>query len=468
MSETNSLRPPVISVLGHVDHGKTSLLDAIRHTNVTASESGGITQHIGAYQVTHNDRLLTFIDTPGHAAFSAMRARGGQASDICILVVAADDGVMPQTRESINHIKNAGVPFVVALNKIDLEGVNPDRIKLELANEGVLVEGFGGNIPICPVSAKTGKGLSELLDVLILMADLENLTSDPDGTLEALVIESSLDRHKGPIATLIVQRGTLKLGDSLILKTGGKPSKVKALLDWQGNNITAATPSTPVQVLGFTDVPPVGSTITKEGYVVQTDVIERKESAETKLNVIIRADVAGTLEAIVNSMPEDVHIVLSDTGAITESDVLLAQTTDARIIGFRTKPMPSAKKLAQIEKIHIDFYSTIYDLLDNVKELVAAQIEKDKTPEPAAIAKVIQVFVGNDKIIAGCRVEKGIFKLHDKIKVMRGDELIAETFISQLKIGRNDVPKVTLGQECGLVTGAPIDFKVEDSLLSAL
>jgi translation initiation factor IF-2 len=465
--DSNVTRPPIISVLGHVDHGKTSLLDKIRQANVAAGESGGITQHIGAYQVERSGRLLTFIDTPGHAAFSAMRARGGQASDLAILVVAADDGVMPQTRESIQHIRNAAIPFVVAVNKIDLERANLDKVKMDLANEGVLVEGFGGNIPICPVSAKSGQGIEELLDVLLLLADLEELKGDANAPVEAIVIESSLDRHRGPVATVIVKNGSLDVGDQLYTDKDSKPSKVKALLDWQGNQIKSASPSTPALILGFTSVPPVGAFVTETGLVdAQTHATHEVNEEDVRFSVILRADVAGTLEAIIGSLPKEVKIIGSDTGPVNESDVTLAQTTGARIICFRVKPSPAAKKLAEIENIRIDSFTTIYDLLDTIKENVDTILESEKAPPPTGQARVLQLFDYNGKAIIGCRVFEGKVKKRDKVRVMRGTELVGEAYITSIRVGREDKDEVIPPTECGLMLSESIDIRPDDTVLS--
>lgn len=467
MADKQKNRPPVISVLGHVDHGKTSLLDYIRKANVAAGESGGITQHIGAYQAVHNGRTLTLIDTPGHEAFSAMRQRGGQAADLAILVVAADDGVMPQTKESIEHIKNAKVPFVVVVNKIDLPNANPEQVKGQLAQEGVLVEGFGGNVPIALVSAKTGQGVPELLDLLLLMADLEDLPDDPEAPLLALVIESSLDAHKGPLATVLVKHGTLKVGDQLQLGEGGKPSKVKALLDWTGKRVEKATPSMPVQVLGFNSVPTVGSVITLEGVRDEHKLQEHQtDGVENHLPILLKADVGGTLEAIVDSLPAEIELIGQGTGAINESDVLLAQTTKATIVGFRVRPNASAKKLATIEKIKILSFTTIYDLLDQIKKMVEGLIEANKEPEPTGEARVVQLFDYKGTQIVGAKVSAGIIRVNDELTVWRGEKEIGKTKVTSLRIGREDKNKITVGQECGIITSPELDIKADDKLSS--
>lgn len=466
-TETKTTRPPVISVLGHVDHGKTSLLDYIRSAHVAAGESGGITQHIGAYQATYKDRLLTLIDTPGHQAFGAMRARGGQAADLAVLVVAAEDGVMPQTKESINHIKTAGIPFVVVINKIDLPNANPDQVKGQLAQEGVLVEGYGGNIPVALVSAKTGKGIPELLDVLLLMADLEELESDADGELEAMVIESNLDSHKGPVATLLVKKGTLKLGEQLISSEGGKPSKVKALLDWQGQRIESAGPSTPILVLGFNEVLPVGALVTHEGVTLAKPLQEdAKEAATISIPMLVKADFAGTLEAVLGSLPKEITVIGSGTGPIGEADVLLAQTTKSKIVGFRVKPITSAKRLSEIEGVPILTFTTIYDLLENIEELVKAGIEAAKAPGPTGSAKVVQMFEHNGVTIIGAKVTSGIIRVGDSVTVKRKGEEKGTSVVKTLRIGRDNKDRVTINQEFGLVPEEKLDIKAEDDIIA--
>jgi len=473
-------RPPIIAVLGHVDHGKTSLLDAIRQTNVAAGESGGITQHIGAYQVAFNNQLITFIDTPGHAAFTAMRARGGQTADLAILVVAADDGVMPQTKESISHINSAGIPFVVALNKTDLPGVQVDRVKGQLAEADVLVEGFGGNVPIVEISATKKINIDKLLEVLLLLAELQELKADTKGTLEAVVIESNLDKHQGPLATIIVKNGSLKPGESITtvptnLKDNPITGKTKALTDWQGQSLPIATPSTPCQVLGFSSVPPVGSIITHQDTLSElktklqqttSSEINSSPADETSQNIILKTDVVGTLEAISGSLPEKIHLLHAGTGAISESDVLLAGTSAARIYGFRTKPTPSAKKLAQIDKVSIQTFETIYDLLDNLKELSNKTLSEQQRETVNGEATILKIFNLPELTVFGCHLDSGTIKVGDKIHLQRADGSSKNAIITSLKIGTKDVQKVSLNQEFGATITPVLDAKASDKIIS--
>lgn len=471
-------RPPIITILGHVDHGKTSLLDAIRHTNVTASETGGITQHIGAYQVDFQGSLLTFIDTPGHAAFSAMRSRGGQIADIAVLVIAADDGVKPQTQESIEVIKSSNIPFVVAITKSDLPEANPIKVKTDLTQEAVLVEGFGGNTPVVEVSAKTGANLDLLLETLILLGQLQDLNADPDATLEAIVVESSLDRHKGPVATLIVKNGTLKLGDSLAsIPTSTDPviysAKVRALTNWQGTSQPQATPSTPIQVLGFASPPPVGAIITTLGAqasfkpnTLTPASISGEPKSVTSLRLIIKADVVGTLEAIISSLPADqTEILLAQTGPVTESDVLLADTTKAFILAFRVPVSTSAQKLSQIDHVTIYSYGTIYELLEAIPILLAASVKEHEYELELAQIKVLKIFNLNNQVIVGSTVLSGSLSLDDQIRITRGEQVIGEAKVASLRIGREAKDKVKKGEEFGLVLDTPIPAQAGDLIL---
>ncbi len=474
-----SPRPPIIAVLGHVDHGKTSLLDAIRKTNVAGGESGGITQHIGAYQVTYHDRLITFIDTPGHAAFTAMRARGGQIADLAVLVVAADDGVMPQTRESISHINSANIPFVVALNKIDLPDSRPERVKGQLAEAGVLVEGFGGNVPIIEVSATRQTNLDLLLENLLLLADLQEIKADPDGILKAVVIESNLDKNRGPLATVIIKNGTLSPGDFLttVPTKPNEPAitaKARALIDWQNQNLKNALPSTPVRVLGFSTVPPVGAIITRPETLDQIQTQITTTSAEVfsitknpdRLNIILKADVVGTLEAIIGNLPENIHLVHAGTGSVNESDILLADTSSARIYGFRVKPTPSAKKLAEIEKVPISYFDTIYDLLDLLKDLSQKKTDELNKEIILGEAKVLKIFNLPEFQVIGALVTSGSISQGDNIHLQRADGSIKNAKITSLKIGTKNIDKAKKDQEFGLIISPKLDAKPDDLIIA--
>ncbi len=454
---TTATRPPVVTILGHVDHGKTSLLDRIRHASVAAGEIGGITQAIGAYQIEHNGQKITFIDTPGHAAFSAMRRRGGQTADVAVLIVAADDSVMPQTKESIEHIKSAGIPFVVAVNKTDLPGVNPERVKTDLANEGVFVEGYGGNVPIVNISAKTGAGVDELLEVILLLAELEELKdSSQDTPAIALVVESSMHPQKGPLATLLVKKGTFRKNDPLYdgqIDYG----KIRSMIDYSGQFLDTATPSTPFQVIGFSAVPNVGDLITNAPSAARTsktnlgisDVIN-----EEKPTIILKADVQGSLEAITESIKDQANIVSGSVGQVTDSDIETAIASQAEILGFNSKMSASVARLAEIEHVKFTNFRIIYQLFDYLKEL---QEEKQAQAAPKIItvgeAKVLKVFNFAGTIVYGCMVTSGKLSIGDTV----GDSRIAS-----LKVGKNDVTEVKKDQECGLTLTPSIDLKAGD------
>ena len=404
-NETKATRPPVVTILGHVDHGKTSLLDRIRHANVAAGEIGGITQAIGAYQIEHNGKPITFIDTPGHAAFSAMRARGGKAADVAILIVAADDSVMPQTRESIEHIKNAKIPFVVAVNKVDLPGANTEKIKADLANCGVYVEGYGGNVPIVHISAKSGQGVDDLLEVILLLAELEELkdTSNVDPA-SALVVESSLHPQKGPLATLLVKLGTFKKNDDLYLGNQNI-GKIRSMIDYSGKTVVTASPSTPVQIIGFSKVPDVGEIIAASpSERLESAIIATQSDQSIDLpNIILKADVQGSLEAIVSAIKDQVNIISSQVGLVTDTDIANAAASGAEIIGFNTKMSSPVAKLAEVEKVKFSNFRIIYQLFDYISEI---KEKKQSEMAPKLVengqAKVLKVFNFGAVIVFGC------------------------------------------------------------------
>lgn len=462
----NKPRPPIVTVLGHVDHGKTTLLDNIRNTHVQLSETGGITQHIGAYQVKKNNRLITFIDTPGHAAFSAMRARGGQVADLAILVVAADDGVKPQTQESIDHINKAGIPFIVAINKVDLPQADVEKTKTQLAQHNVLVEGFGGNIPVVEISAKKGTNIDKLLETLLILADLEELTADPSAPWQAIVIESELDRKIGPLATVIVKNGTLRVGDAITLPEQTKSSKIRSLLDFNGQAIKQASPSTPVQILGFNSVPAVGTIITANGSQLEKPTAQKvKTQTEIEIPVILKADTIGTLEAIADALPPEYKIIDSSTGAIAESDILLADTTSASIFGFRVTTTASAKKLAKIENVSVKTFASIYDILDEANDTIAKKQEQLDQPQPTAAAKVLKIFNIATSQIIGARIVEGEFTLNQSIQIFRNQKPLSQAKIVSLRIGNQDQTSVTTGQECGLILKPSLDIKPDDVII---
>lgn len=456
-------RPPVITVLGHVDHGKTSLLDRIRKANVAARELGGITQAIGAYQIDHHGQKITFIDTPGHAAFSAMRARGGRVADVAILIVAADDGVMPQTKESIEHIKAAGIPYVVAINKVDLPQANVQKVKSDLAEVGEYVEGYGGNVPVVEISAKTGVGIDQLLETVLLLAELEELSDTSGEPTSAVVIESQLHPHKGPVATLLVKTGKLSVKD--VLYSGAqKIGKIRSLSLASGENTPLATPATPVLVLGLEQVPQVGDVITTvpgepavRGAILGKSVSTGAEGESKKPNVIIKADVAGSLEAILGSLPDTVNIVSSGIGAVTESDVQMAVSDRATIVCFNVKAGGTVAKLGQIEKVEVVSFGIIYELFDFIKEL-SERRGKAEALRIIGEAKVIKTFPFNNQIVYGCLVSSG--------KIRTGDLVGEKSKIVSLRIGKEIVREAKKDQECGIILEPALDYKIGDVIIT--
>jgi translation initiation factor IF-2 len=464
-------RPPVVAVLGHVDHGKTTLLDKIRKTNVVAKEAGGITQHIGAYQVAYKRRIITFIDTPGHAAFVKMRARGAEVTDLVVLVVAADEGVKPQTLESLKHIKATKTPYLVAINKIDLPNIIVDKVKKELAKNNILVEGFGGDIVAVPVSAKTGKGIDELLEMILLLAEMSELKADSHASLEAMVIESKLDRARGPVATILVKNGTLRLRDEIMADKLG--AKVKAMLDETKKPVKEAGPGKPVEVLGFKGLPPVGSKIRKTK-VVEEEVSKPKPTKKAiakkgkskKLRVILKADVAGTLEAVLTSLPEEVEVIFSGVGDVNDSDVLLASTTNSLLLGFNIKIPSQIRKLAQTEGVKIKTYRVIYELLEEVEKQALKVLEPTIDEEILGQAEIVAEFEAKKKRIAGCEVREGRIAKRDRLHLKRGAELVGNCRIKSMKQGKENVEKAKKEEEFGAVLAPSLDFRLGDMLVS--
>jgi len=471
-------RPPVVTVMGHVDHGKTSLLDAIRKTNVVATEAGAITQHIGAYQVEVNGQKITFIDTPGHEAFTAMRARGAQVTDLVVLVVAADDGIMPQTREAIDHTKAAGVPMIVAINKIDLPAADPARVKTQLTENGIVIEEYGGDVPAIPVSAKTGAGLDDLLEHILLVAEISELKANPDRPAEGTVIESEKDPSRGPMATVIVQKGTLRIGD--IVVAGEAWGKVKAMFDDKGRRIKEAGPSTPVEVMGLESVPRAGDImVVVEDEKAAREMAEerRRQGAEAAqlrpvtleavsgdiaagrvkdLNVILKADVQGSVEAIRSSLERlsgaevRVNVIHAAAGNISESDVMLATASKAIIIGFNVKTEPGARKQAEIEGVDIRNYRIIYELIEDLEKAVKGLMEPVIAEVIDGHAEVRAIFRVRGGRIAGCMVQDGVVRRNSLARVLRGGETVHESRVSSLKRFQDDVREVTAGLECGI------------------
>lgn len=480
-------RPPIVTVMGHVDHGKTSILDVIRNTNVQENEYGGITQHIGAYQIDFNSHKITFIDTPGHAAFTQMRARGGKAADIIILVVAANEGVMPQTKEAIAHAKNAGVPIIVAINKVDLPDSDITKTKQGLANAGILTEDWGGDIICIEVSAKNKTNIDKLLEAILAIAELQNLKADPTGELEAIIIESKLDKKRGVIASCIIKNGTLKVGDKVAVS--GYTANIRSLTTDKGNFIQKAFPSDPVEVLGFKSVPNVGDTMLKAGSELiqlaenQTKVEIFGKNTKKTVSAILKADTQGTLEAIKASLANMVtssvdatfslKFVHCATGDINESDVMLAQNTNGFILGFNIKINPLTKELAETQSVPVKIYKTIYDMIDEVKGLLegTASIEESKIKGRAQILKVFKLESGDQ--IAGCQVVAGRLKegsriaIYDKnpADITKDDEPLYIGFIKKLKRGKDEVPLVGKDTECGLLLKPQYDNLQKDQWL---
>lgn len=479
-------RPPVVCVLGHVDHGKTTLLDYIRKTKVALGESGGITQHIGAYQIEVKSpklkvkSLITFIDTPGHVAFAKLRARGAQVTDLAVLVIDAVEGVKPQTVESLQHIRQAKIPFLVAINKMDLPGASAEGVKAALARGGVFVEGGGGDVISVPISAKTGKGVDELLEMIILLAQMQELKADLKAVPQVVVIEAKLDSRKGPMATLLVKNGVLKVGQ--FVKTEGVGGKIKAMFDENGRRVLQAPPSKPAEVLGFRKVPKVGSkvkVVEKSDRAKTTSRIQRftedfgtipktektTEETEEKLKVILKADVFGSLEAIKDSLPEEVLPIFEGIGEVTESDVLLAASTSAKILAFQVSIPVQVKKLARFEKVTIVSYKIIYRLLEDIEKGVLKLLEPEIEEEVLGEAWVIAEFRMKGNHIAGCQVKKGKIT-KSLVHVKRSDKLIADAKIKSLQKNRQDVQEGKVGEELGIVFSCDVDFALGDVIIS--
>jgi translation initiation factor IF-2 len=488
-------RPPVVTILGHVDHGKTSLLDAIRSTDVASGEAGGITQRIGAYQVTHNGRLITFLDTPGHAAFTAMRARGAQVTDIVILVVAADDGVMPQTREALAHARAARVPIVVALNKIDKPNANPEKVKHQLSEVGLVSDDWGGDTMVVPVSAKKRTGVDDLLEAVVLTADNTKILANPAGKLIGSVIEAQLDKAKGPIASLLVQNGTLRLGDSLM--AGQVHGKIRAMYDFHGAPIEEAGPSTPVSVLGLAELPQAGDLIEvlpseREARALSAerklaaktaqqqphkavsleDVFAKFQAGEMKeLKLIVKADGQGSLEPILNSFKSlgtdelKVNTLYAETGNITENDIMLASSSDAIVVGFNVQMDASAERTSETEGVSVRLYDVIYRLTEDVDKALKGLLAPEKKPVTIGRAEVRAVFnISKIGKIAGCIMREGEGRRNSRIRVVRAGKVVFEGEVSSLRHEKEDVREVQKGFECGVGVRDFHDLAVGDIL----
>jgi len=452
--------------MGHIDHGKTTLLDALRQTSVAAKESGGITQHIGAYQVDHQGKKLTFIDTPGHAAFSKMRSRGAAVTDLVILVVDAVESVKPQTKECLEHIKAAGVPFLVAINKMDLPNAVPEIVKKDLADSGVMVEGYGGDIVCVPISAKTKKGLPELLEMVLLMAEMQKLTGDPQAPLNAVVIESTLDPKRGSTATVIVKAGTLRVGQDIY--TPETSGRVRQLLDWRHQPLRQAQPGDPALILGLKQVPVVGSVVSDQEQIIEAKPAVAKAMAGEgkKLKLLIKADVTGTLEAIVGNLGGEVELVGQGVGTIYESDVLLAQSTGARIIAFRVKVSSQAEFLAEKEAVLIKSYQLIHELLDDIQQQILKLLEPTIDEQVLGEASVLQAFTVKNGQIAGCQVNSGKLTVGDQVNLMRGEQLIGSSRIKSIYQGKEKVDKAKRGEQYGIGLTNNLEFQTKDKLVA--
>ena len=492
-------RPPVVTVMGHVDHGKTSLLDRIRSTNVTASEAGGITQHIGAYTVTVNGEKITFLDTPGHAAFTAMRARGAQITDIAVIVIAADDGIMPQTIEAIHHAQAAGVSIIVAANKMDKPQSNIERVKQQLADQSVLVEEWGGDVALVPVSAKTGEGIDNLLETILLTADVKELKANPDRMAKGAIIEAKLDKGKGPVATVLIQNGTLRTGDNLV--AGTITGRVRAMIDDKGRTVKEAGPSTPVSILGLEEVPNAGDLLfaveqdklsklvaqerrnkEREDMIKQSqkvtldDLFSKISDGDLKsLNVIIKADVQGSVEAVKQSLEElsneevKVSVLHAAVGAINESDVILADSSNAIIIGFNVRPDSNAKTLAERSKVDVRLYRIIYEAIEDVKNAMKGLIAPKVQEIYMGKAEVRQTFrITGVGMVAGCYVTDGKIIRNGKLRIYRDDVMICEGNVNQLKRFKDDVKEVSQGFECGISIENFNDIQIGDFIESYL
>ena len=490
--ETGNLveRPPVVTVMGHVDHGKTTLLDTIRHTDVAAREKGGITQHIGAYKIKlENGKEITFLDTPGHEAFTTLRARGSKVADIAVLVVAADDGVRPQTVEAINHAKSANLPIIVAINKIDKPGADPERVKRELAQYELIPEEWGGDTIMVPVSAKTGQNIEELLENILLVSDILELKANPDKPAVGTVIESKLDPKRGPVATVLVQNGTLKQGDYFV--AGLTWGKVRAMLDERGKQVKEAPPGTPVEVLGFQDVPQAGDKfiVMKSEREARQLAEQRREKYEEELrakkarlrlenlegakevNIVLKADVQGSLEAITKTLEElsekfedvSINVVHAGLGAITESDVMLAAASNAIVIGFNVRPDAAARRAAEEEGVEIKTYSIIYDIVEDLEKALKGMLEPEVKEELLGTAEVKAIFrVKGVGTVAGCLVTEGVIRRNAKARLVRDGVVIYDGEISSLKRYKEDVKEVPKGYECGLTLKDFNDIKPGD------
>jgi len=494
LEENMVVIPPVVTIMGHVDHGKTSLLDTIRKTKVAAGEAGGITQHIGAYQVEVNGKKITFVDTPGHEAFTAMRARGAQVTHIAIIVVAADDGVMPQTREAIDHARAANVPIIIALNKIDKANANPDRVKQQLADIGVVIEEYGGDVVCVPVSARKGTGIDDLLEMILLVAEVQDIKANPNRPATGVIIEAKLEKNTGPMATVLIQQGTLKMGDNIVV--GALSGKVRAMFNDRGKRIQKAPPSTPVSILGLPEVPQAGDRLevvpdertakqmaakvaeqrrNETGPLgqVSLDTLYMQEGKVKELNIVLKCDVQGSAEAIKNALTKvgeeniKVRLIHEGIGNISETDVHLAAASGAVIIGFNVKADGAALRQAQKERVQIRYYDVIYKLMDDIQAALTGMLEPTYREVIEGHAEVMQTFkAGKNTIIAGCRVTDGKITRSSSARVLRKNTKVFDGKIASLRRGKDDVREVASGYECGIVLEDFSEIEVGDIIES--
>ncbi|MDD4785007.1 MAG: GTP-binding protein [Candidatus Shapirobacteria bacterium] len=473
MTKNQLTRPPIVAVMGHIDHGKTTLLDKIRSTNIWKKEAGGITQHIGAYQAKFTEKngqikLITFIDTPGHAAFINMRACGAKVTDMVVLVVSAVEGIMPQTKECLEHIKKCDLPFIVAMNKMDLENASPDKVKGQLVELGYTPEDYGGQTAVIPVSAKTGKGIEELMEMILINAEVLELKADPNACLEAVIIESRLDKSRGPVASLIVKNGTIKLGD--IVYSEDIYCKVKALIDYNGQSLKEAGPSTPVEVLGFEKVPPVSSLVTYQkeicNNIKECKVLLESTEENPKLKVILKADVKGTLEALENSFNDDVIVISSGIGAVSDNDVFMAEAAKAQIFAFNVSTPKHISQIAEAAKVRIFESKIIYEIIEDIQNQVLKLLEPTIDETVLGEGNIIAEFKIDKVRIAGLKCHKGEISKGDLIHLKRDGKIIKDTKVEGIRQGKNIVDKLKSGNDCGMTFKPYIDFKVGDDIIA--
>lgn len=470
---TKVTKPPVVVVLGHVDHGKTTLLDAIRKSNVAVREHGGITQHIGAYQVVYQGRKITFIDTPGHALFEKMRAHGTSLADIALLVVAVDEGVRQQTLEAADHIKKAGIPMIVVISKIDLGRENLEKVKKELFDHGILIEEHGGEAVCLSLSAKTGEGLDDLLEMILIVAETQNLEASLEGQLEAIVLESFLDSKMGSVASVIVKNGILRVGQTVFID--GKAGKIRSIINEFGQQLTDALPSTPVRILGLNEPPQIGSLLRGDTVdnvvggekfspsgISPTAILRQREEQKDKPKIIVKADAVGSLDTILAHIPPTIHVISSNIGNITENDLLSAKAANALVFGFNVKVEKHAKRLLEKEKVEVKIFHLIYELLDELTKIALRFEEEQKEKKVFGRAKIIASFNVNGEKIAGCKITDGYLEVGAPVQIVRQAKPIGQAKIASIKHFRKEMTKVGSGTECGVALQPPLDFELND------